>query len=344
MPLGVFLLAPRFPGQTDRGALERATATLDAAERVGLDEVWIAEHHFMPYGVCPDAATFAALALGRTRRIAVGTAVSVLSTAHPVALAERALLLDNLADGRFHLGVGRGGPWVDLEVFGTGRDRYEHGFAEALDLLLRALEGPTVAGTGRFPFREVPVVPAPATRPRPPVAVAATSKDTVALAAARGLPLLLGMHVGDDDKRAMVEHYRAAGGPTDAPHVSAVLAHVADSRAEAAAQVMAAAPGWLSAGLAAHVPLDGGPGPSRDPHAYARLLCDLHPVGDLDYCAARMARSAARTGVTRVIAMVEATGDGAHALRTVAALGALRHAAGGLTSVPPAAPDLGKLA
>ncbi|MGX7827381.1 LLM class flavin-dependent oxidoreductase [Actinokineospora sp. 24-640] len=340
MTIGVFLLAPRFPGQTDRGALGRALRALDAAEHAGLPEAWIAEHHFMPYGVCPDALTFAALALGRTRRIAVGTAVSVLSTAHPVALAERALLLDNLADGRFRLGVGRGGPWVDLEVFGAGRERYEHGLADTLDLLLRALVGPTVSGTRRFPFREVAVVPAPATYPHPPVAVAATSRATVALAAARGLPLLLGMHVGDDDKRGMVEHYRAAGGPADAEHVSAVLAHVADSRAEAVAQVMATAPGWLRAGLAAHVPLDGALGPTRDPHRYARLLCDLHPVGDLDYCAEQLARSTARTGVPRTIALVEATGDAEHTLRTVAALGALHRA---LVPTPPAS-DLGKLA
>ena len=334
MPYGAFLLAPRFPGQTDRAALDRALAAVDAAERARLDEVGIAEHHFMPYGVCPDALTFAALALGRTRRVAVGTAVSVLTTAHPVALAERALLLDNLSGGRFHLGVGRGGPWLDLEVFGAGLDRYEHGFTEALDLLLRAATGPTAAGTPRFPYREVPVVPAPDTRPHPPVAVAA----------ARGLPLLLGMHVGDEEKRAMVEHYRDSGGPADAPHVSAVVLHEADRRSEAVAEVMAAAPGWLRAGLAAHVPVDGRPGPTRDPHAYARHLCDLHPVGDLDYCAARLARSAERTGVRRIIAMVESTGDPAHTLRDVAALGALRRSAGGLGSVPPGASDLGKLA
>src|SRR5207245_3889331 len=118
-------------------------------------------------------------------------AACVLSTRHPVALAEEAILLDALSGGRFHLGVARGGPWVDLEVFGTGLDRYEHAFPESLDLLLRWLSGTDrVAGTGPFfPFREVPVVPRPA-HPLP-VLVAATSSATVALAATRGLPLLL---------------------------------------------------------------------------------------------------------------------------------------------------------
>src|SRR5438094_221716 len=114
MRFGVFLLAGRYPGQDDGAALRRALDAVTAAEQHGFDDAWIAEHHFMPYGTCPSGITFAAHALGRTTRIGVGTAVSVLSTIHPVALAEQTALLDQLADGRFHLGVGRGGPWVDL--------------------------------------------------------------------------------------------------------------------------------------------------------------------------------------------------------------------------------------
>ena len=100
----------------------------------------------MPYGVCPSAVTLAGLLLGRTRRIRVGTAVSVLPNAHPVALGEQAALLHLASGGRFSLGVGRGGPWVDLEVFGTGLDAYEKDFPESLDLLLRWLREPRVAG------------------------------------------------------------------------------------------------------------------------------------------------------------------------------------------------------
>jgi alkanesulfonate monooxygenase SsuD/methylene tetrahydromethanopterin reductase-like flavin-dependent oxidoreductase (luciferase family) len=60
--------------------------------------------------------------------------VRVPSTQHPIALAEQAALLDQLSGGLFRLGVGRGGPWIDLEAFGTGVDRYQHGFPESLDL------------------------------------------------------------------------------------------------------------------------------------------------------------------------------------------------------------------
>ncbi len=126
--------------------------------------------------------------------------MSVLSTSHPVALAEQAALLDHVSAGRFRLGVGRGGPWVDLGAFGTSLERYESGFAESLDLLLATLTQDKISAAGpAFNFREVAMVPR--TCPHPPVVVACTSPATAELAAERGLPMLLGMHAGDDGKR-----------------------------------------------------------------------------------------------------------------------------------------------
>ncbi|HEX5740989.1 MAG TPA: LLM class flavin-dependent oxidoreductase, partial [Pilimelia sp.] len=127
----VFLLAGQFPGVGHAEALRRAMAYGEAAEAAGFDGAWIAEHHFLPYGVVPSATVCAGHLLGRTRTLRVGTAACVLPARHPVALGEEAALLDALSGGRFDLGVGRGGPWVDLEVFGTGVDRYAPaGFTE----------------------------------------------------------------------------------------------------------------------------------------------------------------------------------------------------------------------
>jgi alkanesulfonate monooxygenase SsuD/methylene tetrahydromethanopterin reductase-like flavin-dependent oxidoreductase (luciferase family) len=324
---GVFLLAGRFPGQDDGEALDRSAEAVVAAERAGFDDAWMAEHHFMPYGVCPSAITFAAFAAGRTTRITLGTAVTVLSTTHPVALAEQVALLDQLSGGRFHLAVGRGGPWVDLEVFGTGLASYERGFAERLDLLLRGLTGGRVRAEGeQFTFREVPMVPRPRSRPRPPVTVACTSPATVELAAERGLPMLLGLHIDDHDKAHMVAHYakaaRAAGrDPEAVEHTAAVLAHVADDREEARRELRAHLPGWLAAGLAAHVTVDGRPGPRRDPVAYAERLADLHPIGSPQQCIDRIHAGVERTGIRHLIMMVEGAGDRARTLDNIARLG-----------------------
>ncbi|MFJ6747330.1 MULTISPECIES: LLM class flavin-dependent oxidoreductase [unclassified Streptomyces] len=342
MRVGAFILAAQFPGQGQGEALHRAVRSAEIAEEAGLDDVWLAEHHFVPYGVCPNAVTLAALLLGRTRRIGVGTAISVLPTQHPVALGEQAALLHLTSDGRFTLGVGRGGPWVDLEVFGSGLAAYDHGFPEALDLLLRWLREPRVGAAGeRYSFREVAVVPRPdeALPPPggtsgapagPPVVVACTSPKSVRLAAGRGLPMLLGMHCGDEEKAEMTALWRTAaleaGRDGDevaaVEHVSAGVVQIADARRDAAETLTKAMPGWLRQGLGAHVTVDGRYRTMRDPLAYTELLCGLHPVGPPRLCADRLAASAERTGIKRFALLVEGSGDLAATEENVRRLGA----------------------
>lgn len=335
MRVGSFVLAAQFPGQGQGEALHRAVRSVEVAEEAGLDTAWLAEHHFVPYGTCPSAVTLAALLLGRTQRIRVGTAVSVLPTVHPVALGEQAALLHVTSGGRFSLGVGRGGPWVDLEVFGSGLAAYEQGFPESLDLLMSWLREPSVAGTGdRFAFREVPVVPRPSEAlsdaPGPEVVVACTSPASVRLAAERGLPMLLGMHVGDEEKAEMVALWRqlarAAGRPTEeirgAAHVSAGVCQIADKRADAVEALVKAMPGWLKQGLDAHVTVDDRERRMRDPLAYTELLCGLHPVGTPRLCVDRLAATSERTGISRFALLVEGSGDLAATEENVRRLGA----------------------
>lgn len=335
MHVGTFVLAAQFPGQGQGEALHRAVRSAEAAEEAGLDSVWLAEHHFVPYGTCPSAITLAALLLGRTERIRVGTAVTVLPTAHPVAVGEQAALLHLVSGGRFSLGVGRGGPWVDLEVFGAGLAAYEEGFPESLDLLTRWLREPSVGGRGgRFDFREVAVVPRSdeslTETPGPEVVVACTSPASVRLAAERGLPMLLGMHVGDEEKAEMValwgQHARASGRTPDevrdAAHVSAGVCQIADRRTDAVEALTKAMPGWLRQGLGAHVTVDGRARRMRDPLAYTELLCGLHPVGTPRLCADRLAATSERTGVSRFALLVEGSGDLAATEENVRRLGA----------------------
>jgi len=355
---GVFLLAAQFPGQGHSEALDRAVSAACAAEEAGLESVWLAEHHFVPYGVCPSAATLAALLLGRTQRIRIGTAVSVLPTQHPVSLGEQAALLHLTSGGRFTLGVGRGGPWVDLDVFGGGLDAYENGFAESLDLLLRWLRCSRVSADGpRYRFPEVAVVPRAGEQPLPfpapgghrgpeyagpraaadpiaggpPVLVACTSLGTVQLAAQQGVPMLLGMHSGDEDKAAMVVAYRRAAreaGRTpdeieriEAEHMAAGVAQVEDSSTEARRVLLKSMPGWFNYGLSAHRTVDGRERRMRDPRAYTELLCELHAVGTPQLCADRLAATAERTGVRRFALLVEGSGDRETTLRNVERLG-----------------------
>lgn len=360
--VGAFLLSAQFPGQSHGEALERTVSAALVAERVGLDAVWLAEHHFVPYGVCPDAATLAGMLLGRTRRIGVGTAVSVLTTRHPVALGEQAALLHLTSGGRFTLGVGRGGPWIDLAVFGGGLEAYEQGFPERLDLLLRWLSGARVGGSGpQFDFPEVAVVPraaetarradltgwlgldggpviprqrqepSPQTRSGPPVVMACTSPAGVRTAAERGLPMLLGMHSGDEDKRDMLAAYRAAWraagrgeeqlARVEREHVAAGVVQVDDRAGAARASLLRAMPDFFAHGLGAHRTVDGRERSMRDPRAYTELLCDLHAVGTPRQCADRLLATAEGTGIRRFALLAEGSGDTAATLHNLDRIG-----------------------
>lgn len=315
MKIGVFLIAAGFPGREPGQVLRDTVEAVTVAEEAGFDDAWIAEHHFMSYGVCPSAVTLAGVALGRTSRIRVGTAVSVLSARHPVDLAEQAAILDQVSGGRFTLGVGRGGPWLELEVLGTGLPRFERGFRESLDLLRAALGQDTIAADGEFfRFRRVPMVPAVRLRPL----VACTSPGTVALAAERGLPMLLGMHVGDEGRVELLRSY----GSEDPGHVAAAVGYVADSTAEAVRELRGSMPRWLEPGLAGYVPVDGRPPPRRDIGEYVDFLCGAHPVGSADLCVERIERTVARTGLRHLILMVEGAGDQARTLENIRRFGA----------------------
>lgn len=291
-----------------------------AAERSGFDTVWLAEHHFIRYGACPSTPVMAAAILAATDRLAVGTAACILSNRHPVALAEEAVMLDQISDGRFRLGVARGGPWVDLEVFGTGHDRFEFGFTEALDLLQSWFHSEEVSADGRFfSFRPVPVVAHPTADFG--VWVAATSVGTVEVAARRGLPLLLGVHATDEEKALLVAHWRAVAvrhgyDPDGVEHGAVYLAFADDDHVRAASRLRAPMRRWLSTGVGDYRRLDGSRG-SRDQEAYVDRLVDTHLVGHPERSAERLVESMRTTGVGRALLMVKGRGPFRRLRRTL---------------------------
>src|SRR5215510_11862043 len=66
------------------GALER----IEVMDKSGYDAVWLAEHHFSRFSVCPSIHMMGALAAARTKRLRIGTAVSLDPFYNPLRLAE----------------------------------------------------------------------------------------------------------------------------------------------------------------------------------------------------------------------------------------------------------------
>ncbi|GAA4545685.1 LLM class flavin-dependent oxidoreductase [Amycolatopsis samaneae] len=330
--IGAFVFTSRYEGQTADEVLARGVATAQAAEAAGFDDVWVTEHHFVPFGVNPSALIFAGYLLGRTAAVRVGTAVTVLPLHSPVHVAEQAALLDHLSGGRFDLGVGRAQPVVDYEVIGRGVEYWRRGLSEALDLTLAALAGPVSADSDLYRFREVTPEPGPAAGRHTPVYVAANSPASVELAAARGLPMLLFFDKDPATKAGMIaEHARlaaAAGHPANGyAHGMALFTHVADD-SEEARRVMRRAAGEFVLANERYQPLLDVPR-RVDPATPRERIVDgltesalaTHPVGPPEVCVERLVGQIRESGARRVLCQVEVSGEHDSVLANVKRLG-----------------------
>ena len=116
----------------------RALERIEIMDRAGYDAVWLAEHHFSSFSVCPSVHLMGTMAASRTKRLRIGTGVSLAPFYHPLRLAEEVALLDVLSGGRVNWGAGRGFARVEFENFGVPPDESTSRFHEAVEIVLRA--------------------------------------------------------------------------------------------------------------------------------------------------------------------------------------------------------------
>ncbi len=217
MKLGVLQFFS-WPGR--RGDLstvfDRALQRIEIMDRTGYDAVWLAEHHFSSFSVCPSVHMMGTLAAARTTRLRIGTAVSLAPFYHPLRLAEEVALLDMLSGGRVNWGAGRGFARVEFEAFGVPPEESASRFRETVEIVLRAWteERLSFAGT-HYRIDAIEVLPKPLQKPHPPVWVAATSEPAIEWAAGRGFSILMDPHAAHSEigrKRSLYAAKLAASG------------------------------------------------------------------------------------------------------------------------------------
>ena len=173
----------------------RALQRIEIMDKSGYDAVWLAEHHFSGFSVCPSVHMMGVLAAARTTRLRIGTGVSLAPFYHPLRLAEEVALLDVLSGGRVNWGAGRGFARVEFENFGVHPQESTSRFHETVEIVLRAWTEERLSFAGEhYRFEGVEVLPKPMQRPHPPVWMAAGSEAALDWAAGRGFSILLSPH------------------------------------------------------------------------------------------------------------------------------------------------------
>ena len=213
MEFGMFHEFPSLPGRSDSEAFDEAMEQVDAAERLGLDVMWLAELHFEPRrSVLSAPLSIASAIAARTRRIKIGIAVQVLPLCHPLRLAEEAATVDQLSHGRLIFGVGRSGVAQTYEAYGVPYAESRDRFREILDVVERAWTQPSFSYNGQYhSFKEVAVVPKPYQRPMPPIRIAASTPDTFLAIGRRGVPIFASTrHTTWGDLASQIQTYHDA--------------------------------------------------------------------------------------------------------------------------------------
>jgi alkanesulfonate monooxygenase SsuD/methylene tetrahydromethanopterin reductase-like flavin-dependent oxidoreductase (luciferase family) len=221
----------------------------ELADALGYDTFFCAEHHFHEYGVVPDPAVMLSALAQRTKRIRLGSAISILTFHDPRRIAETYAMLDMMCGGRLVFGVGSG--YLAHEFVGYGieprekRDR----FNEALDIVRRLMAGETLSYKGRFSASEkvlLNVLPHEARVP--PIYVAILAREGAYHVGRQGERLFTVPYASCKDFAdigTLLAEYRKGRGEAGLPaddddHVFTLHTYVAQSDDEARAQAKAA--------------------------------------------------------------------------------------------------------
>ena len=195
---GVFMAPYHAPDESPALAIKRDVRTLQWLDELGYDEAFIGEHHSAGWEPISSPDIFIAHVAQVTKTIRLGTGVLSLPYHNPYFVAERALLLDHLTQGRFMLGVGPGALASDTAQLGLKATQLRPRLDEGLGVVLRLLRGEVVTeASDWFTLHEASCQLQPFRESGVPVFVATTSSPAGAtIAGKHGVGVLSGANFG----------------------------------------------------------------------------------------------------------------------------------------------------
>jgi alkanesulfonate monooxygenase SsuD/methylene tetrahydromethanopterin reductase-like flavin-dependent oxidoreductase (luciferase family) len=215
MKFGIFidLQLPRPWREGDEAKLfQEAMEQVELADRLGIEYVWVQEHHFLEE-YCHSSApeVFLAACSQRTKNIRLGHGIVAMSPNfnHPARIAERLATLDIISGGRVEWGTGESGSRMELEGFGVDFVDKRAMWAEAVEETAKMMcMEPYPGYNGKYfsmPHRNI--VPKPIQKPHPPVWAACSNRDGLQLAAHLGIGSLTFAFVNAEEAKFWIDEY-----------------------------------------------------------------------------------------------------------------------------------------
>jgi len=158
MKFGNFLFPDSRDPERDGAVIDETLREAWLSDELGVDVIWLAEHHFD--GICAyvDPIGFAGALATTTRRSKIGFAVVQTALHHPIRLAEQLAVLDNITKGRLLVGLGRGSSYniYDYQGFGIDHHEAQERLEEAEEILLAAWTRDAFTHRGKYWKLDVP--------------------------------------------------------------------------------------------------------------------------------------------------------------------------------------------
>ena len=215
MQFGIFF-EHQIPRPWDSGAEQRlisdALDQCELADKLGIEYVWEVEHHFLEeysHSSAPEVFLSAVSQRTKNMRLGHGVVLTAPKYNHPARIAERLAMLDLVSGGRVEFGSGESGSLAELGGFGVDPETKRDEWLEGLEVAIRCMtETPFSGVEGTYvtmPPRNV--VPKPVQLPHPPLWVACSRRETILMAAEKGMGALSFAFVDPEEAQLWVEDY-----------------------------------------------------------------------------------------------------------------------------------------
>jgi natural product biosynthesis luciferase-like monooxygenase protein len=213
MKIGTLHLFENPKGRTEHECVQEQLNMMCAAEDLGFDHIWPAEHHFSEYGYLASPQVSLAFVAAKTKRLKLAQGVIVLPFHNPIRVAEDLAMLDLMSDGRVIAGLGRGYQPGEFKGFRIDQETSRELFDEQIRLLAQCWNDERVNFNGKYyQVEDLVVRPKPLQKPHPPIYMAVLSAETWEIAGRYGFNVLTSCAFGmpEADAVAGVARYRKA--------------------------------------------------------------------------------------------------------------------------------------